>query len=256
MFNLAGKTVLITGGNSGIGLGMAEGLAKCGCQISIWGRNPDKNQAALKTLETYGSKITAYVCDVSDEESVQETFNKVLSEHGRIDGCFANAGFGGQSKHFDEIKTEDWQNIIDTNLNGAFYVLRLAARHMRERANMGDAFGRLVGTSSLSAKSGLPGSQHYVASKGGMISMMTALAVEYARYGVTAHSIVPGFVETSLTETLMSNPAFTQKVLPRIPTRRVGSGEDFAALAAYIMSDGSSWHTGQEFIVDGGYWIF
>lgn len=256
MFDLSGKTALITGGNSGIGLGMAKGLARCGCEVSIWGRNKEKTEQAYEALKSYGPKITKQICDVSNASSVAECFHQTLKDHGRVDGCFANAGMGDNRGPFDEIEDEAWTKVMNTNLGGAFYVFRLAARHMRERAEAGDAFGRLVGTSSLSALSGMPGGQHYVSSKGGLISMMRSLAVEYARFGVTANSIIPGFVETAMTDDLIAHPAFTKKVLPRIPMRRVGIGDDFAALAAYIMSDGSSWHTGQDFIVDGGYWIF
>lgn len=256
MFDLTGRVALITGGNSGIGLGMAQGLAECGCEVSIWARNPEKTETALKALKSYGPKVSAHICDVTDADAVKNCFEKTLSEHGRIDGCFANAGCGNASSSFEDIGDEDWQNLLNVNLNGAFYVFRLAAQHMRERAETGDPFGRLIATSSLAAISGLPGGQHYVAAKGGLISMTRSLAVEYAKYGVTAHSILPGFVETTMTKDTMSHPAFSKKVLPRIPTRRVGTGKDFAALAAYIMSDGSSWHTGQDFTVDGGFWIF
>ena len=256
MFDLTGKVALITGGNSGIGLGMAKGLAQYGCEVSIWGRNPKKTEQALETLASFGPKISMQICDVADADAVKNAFEKTLLQHGRIDGCFANAGFGDQSNRFDEIEDRDWHRIMDTNLNGTFYIFRLAAKHMRERAESGDAFGRLIATSSLSAISGLPRGQHYVSAKGGMMSMVRSLAVEYARYGVTAHSILPGFVETTLTESIIDNPAFTEKVLPRIPARRVGTGDDFSALAVYLMSHGSSWHSGQDFSVDGGYWIY
>ena len=256
MFDLSGKVALITGGNGGIGLGMAEGLLAQGCAVSIWGTNPTKNAAALESLSAYGPKVTASVCDVTDSAAVDETFAQLLSEHGRIDGCFANAGYGTLDSRFDEFEDEEWNRIIDVNLNGAFYVFRNAARHMRERAQSGDPFGRLVATSSLGAISGQPRGQHYAAAKGGLISMIRSLAVEYAKYGVTAHSILPGFVESDLTRDLISTQAFADKVIPRIPARRLGKRADFSALAAYIMSDGSNWHSGQDFLIDGGYRIF
>lgn len=256
MFDLSGKVALITGGNSGIGLGMAEGLAQHGCEIVIWGTNAAKNDAALEKLSSYGPKATANICDVTDAAAVDAAFAKALHDHGRIDGCFANAGYGAQKTRFDEFQDEEWNRIIDINLNGAFYVFRNAAKHMRERALAGDPFGRLVGTSSLAAISGQPRGEHYAAAKGGLNAMIKALAVEYARHGVTAHSILPGFVETGLTKGTVDTPAFKEKAMSRIPTRRLGQGSDFAAIAVYIMSDASSWHTGQDFIIDGGYWIF
>lgn len=256
MFDLSGKVALITGGNSGIGLGMAEGLAQHGCEVVIWGTNPAKNAAALETLSSYGPKVTAVVCDITDSDAVDAAFAQALKDHGRIDGCFANAGYGAQQTRFDEMGNEEWNRIVDINLNGAFYVFRNATKHMRERAQAGDPFGRLVGTASLAAISGQPRGEHYAASKGGLVSMMRSLAVEYAKLGVTAHSILPGFVETGLTEEAFSSQAFADKVLPRVPLKRLGSRNDFSAIAVYIMSDGSSWHTGQEYIIDGGFWIF
>ena len=256
MFDLTGKTALITGGNSGIGLGMAEGLAKCGCDIAIWGRSADKNAQAVETLSTHGTKVSAYICDVTSSEAVNDAFAATLNDHGRVDGCFANAGFSTPSSGFDQSEDAHWQQMIDINLNGAYYVLRVAAAHMRERAEGGDRFGRLVGTSSIGALNGMPRNQHYAAAKGALISMIRSLAVEYARYGVTAHSILPGFVETPLTDESFASQAFADKVLPRIPARRLGQGSDFSAIAAYIMSDASAWHTGQDFIIDGGYMVF
>jgi len=256
MFDLTGKVALITGGNSGIGLGMAEGLAECGCDIAIWGRNADNNARALDRLLIYGTNITTYICDVTHSGAVNDALTATLNDHGRVDGCFANAGFSTPSPRFDQSSDEHWHRMIDINLNGTYYVLRAAAGHMRGRAEGGDRFGRLVATSSIGALNGMPRNQHYATAKGGLISMIRSVAVEYARYGVTAHSILPGFVETPLTEQSFATKAFADKVFPRIPARRLGQGADFKAIAAYIMSDASEWHTGQEFIIDGGYLLF
>ena len=127
---------------------------------------------------------------------------------------------------------------------------------MRERANAGDPFGRLVGTASLAAISGQARGQHYAATKGGMISMIKALAIEYARYGVTAHTILPGWIETDMTEQTFGNERFYNNVMPRMPMRRWGTGEDFAGIAVYIMSEASSFHTAETFLIDGGYFVF
>ena len=253
LFNLEGKVALITGGNSGIGLGMAKGIAELGCEVSIWGTNPDKNAAALEVLAACGPKASAYVCDVSNSDQVAECFTKTLAEHGRVDGCFANAGIGGWGNQFDQISDKEWHSVIDVNLNGVFYVFRQAALHMRERAGKGDAFGRLIGTASLAAVSGQPKGEHYAATKGGLISMAKALAVEYARYGVTAHTVLPGWIETAMTEPAFGREKFVENVIPRIPMRRWGQPEDFAGIAAYIMSDASSYHTSETFLIDGGY---
>jgi hypothetical protein len=127
---------------------------------------------------------------------------------------------------------------------------------MRERAEAGDAGGRLVGTASLAAISGQARGEHYAASKGGLVAMIKALAVEYARFGVTAHTLLPGWTETALTATTFANPKFVRNVMARIPMRRWGSREDFAAIAIYIMSDASAYHTADTFLIDGGYFVF
>ncbi len=255
-FDLSGRVALVTGGNGGIGLGMAEGLAKHGCDICIWGTNLDKNAEALENLNQYGTKVTAQKCNVADLGEVESAFAETLKNHGRVDGCFANAGIGSGGVQFDQIEKEVWDRVIGVNLSGVYYTFKCAAGHMRERASDGDAFGRLVGTASLAAVSGQPRGEHYAATKGGMISMIKALAVEYARYGVTAHTILPGWIETAMTEGSFGWDKFVDNVMPRIPMRRWGQPDDFAAVAVYIMSEASGYHTSENFLIDGGYSVF
>lgn len=255
-FDLTGKVAVITGGNGGIGLGMAEGLAQAGAEVSIWGTRADKNEAALARLRTIGPRVSALVCNVADEADVARCFTETLATHGRIDGCFANAGIGGLGTRFDDTTDEEWQRVLSVNLDGVFYTFKYAARHMRERAERGDRGGRLIGTASLAAVSGQARGEHYAATKGGLVSMIKALAVEYARYGITAHTILPGWIETAMTEGAFHNPKFVDAVMKRIPARRWGAPEDFAAIAVYIMSDASAYHTAETFLIDGGYFVF
>jgi hypothetical protein len=255
-FDLTGKVAVITGGNGGIGLGMARGLAQAGAEVSVWGTDPDKNARALRDLESHGTRVSALRCDVTNEAEVARCFEEVLAYHGRVDGCFANAGIGGRGTRFDDMSSEEWRDVLTVNLDGAFHTFKHAARHMRERAGGGDPGGRLVGTASLAAVSGQPRGEHYAATKGGLISMIKALAMEYARYGVTAHTILPGWVETALTAGAFGNPRFVGNVMKRIPMRRWGRPEDFAAIAVYIMSDASAYHTADTFLIDGGYFTF
>ena len=256
-FDLSGKVALITGGNGGIGLGFAEAVAQAGADVCIWGTNHEKNAAALEKLKSYGTKVAAMKCNVGSEEEVEARFKETLETFERVDGCFANAGVGGgRDRSFAEMTTEEWNRVLDINLYGVFYTFRAASRHMMERAKNGDPGGRLVGTASLAALSAAPRGEHYATTKGGMISMIKGLAVEFARYGVTAHTILPGWIETAMTERHLTNEKFISNVLPRIPQRRWGKPEDFGAIAVYIMSDASSYHTGDEFLIDGGYFLF
>lgn len=253
LFDLSGKVALITGGNGGIGLGMAEGLASQGCEVAIWGTNPDKNAAALETLQAYGPKVSVLQCDVSSEAEVKACFEETLATHGRVDGCFANAGMGSRATGFESMSTEDWNQIMAVNLDGVFYTFRCAAKHMKERAEAGDPFGRLIGTSSLAAVSGQAKGEHYAATKGALITMAKALAVEYARHGVCVHTLLPGWIETGMTEASFNWDKFVDNVMPRIPMRRWGQPEDFAGIAVYIMSNASSYHTAETHLIDGGY---
>lgn len=255
-FDLTGKVAVVTGGNGGIGLGMASGMAQAGAEVSIWGTNADKNAAALTELEGHGTRVSALTCDVTDEIQVARCFEETLAYHGRVDGCFANAGVGGRGTRFDDMSHEEWRQVLAVNQDGAFYTFKHAARHMRQRAENGDPGGRLVGTASLAAVSGQPRGEHYASAKGGLISMIKALAVEYARYGVTAHTILPGWIETAMTEGAFDNPKFVDNVMKRIPARRWGRPDDFAAIAIYIMSDASAYHTAETFLIDGGYFTF
>ena len=254
LFDLTGKVALITGGNGGIGLGFAEGIAKQGGDVCIWGRNEQKNQEALAQLQQYGTKVHMITCDVVEEAEVEKAFAATLAEFGRVDGCFANAGVGGGGR-FDELTAEQWRRVFTVNLDGLFFTLRAAARHMKQRAEAGDAGGRLVGTSSIGALLGMVGGEAYSGSKGAVLSIMKSLAVEFARYGVTANSILPGHIETAMTAKNFANEKFTNTMMPRIPARRWGTPEDFEGIAAYIMSDASAYHTGDGFVIDGGFVI-
>ena len=256
MFDLNGKVALITGGNGGIGLGMALGVAQAGAEVCIWGTNADKNSAACEQIKATGVKATSVLCDVGDQEAVAAAFAQTLEKHGRVDACFANAGIGGRGNAFDEMPFEEWQQVLRVNLDGVFHTFQNAARHMRDRANSGDPGGRLVATGSLAAISGAPRGEHYAATKGALISMVKTLSVEYARIGVNAHTILPGWIETAMTDGAFNNEKFVVNVKKRIPARRWGQPEDFAAIAVYIMSDASAYHTGESFLIDGGYSIF
>ena len=255
-FDLKGKVALVTGGNSGIGLGMARGLAEAGADVCIWGTNAEKNEAAVTELSAHGTRVSSERCDVSKADEVARAFAATVSRHGRVDSCFANAGVSGRGARFDEMTADEWQRVVGVNLHGAFYTFQQAARHMRARAEAGDPGGRLVGTASLAALSGAPRGEHYAATKGGLISMVKALAIEYARYGVTAHTILPGWIETPMTQRHMINDKFVDAVMKRIPARRWGTGDDFAAIAVYIASDASAYHTADTFLIDGGYFTF
>lgn len=257
IFDLSGRAAVITGGNGGIGLGIAQALALSGCNVSIWGRNADKNTAAAATMAAGPGKVHTRICDVADPASVSDAMKATLDTFGRVDGCFANAGIGGGGRRpFIERTEEEWRTMFATNLDGVFHVFQAAARHMTERANSGDRFGRLVATSSLASLFGTARNEHYAATKAAINALCRALAVELARHGVTSNAILPGWIKSDMTERVLSDEKFVGAVMPRIPMRRFGEPSDFGGIAVYLMSNASSYHTADCFVIDGGYTAF
>ena len=255
-FNLAGKVALVTGGNGGIGLGMAEAMAQAGAGIVIWGTNEEKNRKAEATLKVPGGKVFVQRVDVSKESEIVHAMREAVAKTGRIDSVFANAGIGIGAKSFLDITAEQYRKVLAVNQDGAFFTLREAARHMRERAQGGDKGGSLVGIASLAAIEGAARNQHYAATKGAVISMIKSIAVEVARDGVRANSILPGWIATDMTAGAQISPAFAEKVIPRVPARRWGEPADFGGIAVYLASDASAYHSGDTFVIDGGYAVF
>ncbi len=255
-FDLTGKVAVITGGNGGIGLGFAEAIAMAGGDVCVWGTNPEKNARALEALQAHGTKAAAMVVDVADSAAVDKAMAETIEDFGRVDGCFANAGVTGRARNMFEIDDAEWRRMMAVNLDGAFWTLRAAAKHMVERAEAGDPGGRLMGTASLAALSGPARNEHYAATKGGLVSMLRGMAVEFGRYGITANAILPGWIETDMTEELFAWDRFAEAALPRIPAGRWGKVEDFMGIAVYLMSDASQFHTGDSLLIDGGYWVF
>jgi NAD(P)-dependent dehydrogenase (short-subunit alcohol dehydrogenase family) len=254
-FDLTGKVALVTGGNSGIGLGLAEGLAQAGAAVVIWGTNEQKNRDAEARLLGHGAKVLAQRVDVADEAAVVAAMAEAVAAMGRIDFVAANAGIGGGAA-FAEMSIETWRRVLAVNLDGVFFTLREACKHLAERAKAGDPGGSLVVTSSVSAIHGAPRNEAYASTKGAVIAMMKGLAVEYGRHGVRANVIVPGWIRSDMTAAAQNWEKFNEKVIGRVPVGRWGEPEDFAGIAVYLASDASKYHTGDLFVIDGGYTVF
>lgn len=252
MFDLSGKVAVVTGGNGGIGLGYARGLVKAGASVVIWGRNPDKNASAVSELEEIGAEVISMVCDVGSEDDVERSFADTVDHFGHVDAVFANAGIGVRGTRFVDMSLDEWRDIFRVNSEGVFLTLRAASRHMVER----EQGGSLVVTSSASSVMGMPRGQHYAATKAGANAIVRALAVELGGAGIRANAVVPGWIETEMTEGLFAREGFEGKVLPRIPRRRWGQASDFEGIAVYLASDASAYHTGDVITIDGGYTKF
>ena len=252
-FDLTGKVALVTGGNGGIGLGMADAMAQAGASVCIWGTRKEKNDAAVEQLKKHRGKVHAQIVDVGDEKQVQDAFAEAVKVMGHVDNCVANAGVSGRGKgSILEMDYAEWRRVLQINLDGVFFTFRAAAKHMVERGQGGS----LVAMASTAAIEGAARSSHYGASKGGVTAMVRALAVELARYKITVNSILPGWIETEMTANAVANPKFADNVLPRIPERRWGTGADFGPIAVYLASGATGYTTGRDFVIDGGYTLF
>ncbi|MEX1271764.1 MAG: SDR family NAD(P)-dependent oxidoreductase [Acidimicrobiia bacterium] len=249
MFDLTGQVAVVTGGNSGIGLGMATALAAAGAEICIWGTNEDKNAAAIEELRSVSPSASAMECDVGDEAAVEAAMDAVVERYGAVTTLFANAGVPAGSVRFPETAFDDWRATLRVNLDGAFLTSRAAIRHMLAAGNGGS----LVVTSSLSARLGMPRGQAYSASKGAVLALVQSIAVEHGKHGIRANALMPGWVETPMTDTLLGSERFDARNLPRVPLGRYGNPGDFGGIAVYLASDASRYHTGDVIRIDGGY---
>lgn len=256
LFDLTGKVALVTGGNGGIGLGMADGLAQHGATVIIWGTNAAKNAAALDSLSRHGGQVRAAQVDVSDEAAVKTAMDALIEEFGRIDQAIANAGIGQSRRDMFDISLEDFQKLESINVHGVFFTLREAARHMIARDKAGDGGGSLAAIASTAAVHGAARNEHYGATKGAVVSMCRAMAVELARHKITVNSILPGWIKSDMTAALQDMEKFNERVIGRVPMGGWGEPEDFAGVAVYLASRAARFHTGDALVIDGGYTIY
>ncbi|HEX2154900.1 MAG TPA: SDR family oxidoreductase [Acidimicrobiia bacterium] len=251
-FDLTGHVSVVTGGNRGIGLGLGRGLARANASVAVWARDLDVAEKAVEELRPLGGgEAEAFACDVTDEQSVVDSLEATIDRFGRVDSLFANAGTTwGVS--FPEMELADIENLFEVNVGGVFLVAREVARHLIAR----DAPGSIAVTSSIAAHRGLPTAPHYSASKGAATSLARALAVRLARHRIRVNVIAPGWVATEMTDDLQGNSRFEDALRYRVPMRRWGGSEDFEGVAVFLASEASSYMTGAELTIDGGYSAF
>lgn len=250
-FDLSGRVCVVTGGNRGIGLGIAKGLARAGASISIWSRDPERNREAAAEIAETGAPVHAVACDVGSEESQAAAVEATLAHYGHIDVGIANAGFGAAANPL-KLDLDEWHRITRVNLDGVFLTFRLLGDHMKERGSG----GKLVAISSVSAIFGTPMQPHYASSKGGVESLVRAYAVALARHDVQVNAVQPGWILTEATGPGHANEQFRTVITRRTPARRWGEPEDMAGVLVYLASRASNFHTGDTLRVDGGYSIF
>ncbi|AFM15167.1 dehydrogenase of unknown specificity, short-chain alcohol dehydrogenase like protein [Mycolicibacterium chubuense NBB4] len=251
-FDLTGHVAVVTGGGSGIGFGLAEGLARAGASVAIIGRTAARLDTAAAALRAHGNPVLVVPCDVADEPAVTAAMSGIRAEFGYLDSCFANAGVRGSFTPTLETTLAEFRSVTAVDLDGVFLTLREAARQMIEA----DRGGSLVGVSSLGAFQGMPRQPAYAAAKAGVTALTDSMAVEFARHGIRANTIAPGWFDTDMTSEGLADERFRSRVLPRVPVRRWGSAEDLAGVAVYLAGAASRYHTGDVLRIDGGYLKF
>lgn len=247
LFSVRGQYVLVTGGSRGIGRAIAEGFASRGAVTLICSRNPDSVAAAVREMQNAGLSVEGLACDVADERQIESTVSTVLQKHGRID-TLVNAAGMNRRKRAETVTTEDYDDILDTNLRGAFLMSKAVGKHMLERRS-----GVQINIESLNTWMPLRGVLPYAMSKFGMQGMTRGLALEWGRYGVRVNSLAPGFILTDLTRKLWSDPGMQAWNSANAPLGRLGQPEDMVGTAIFLASRASAFMTGQTLYVDGGF---
>jgi 2-deoxy-D-gluconate 3-dehydrogenase len=249
-FNLTGRVAVVTGGNGGIGLGMARGLAKAGASIAIAGRNAAKNRAAADELETLGAKVVTIEADVLREASCRDLVDRAAEHFGRLDVLVNNAGIAIR-KQPQDYTAEEWHRVLDSNLTSAFFCARAAHPHLKRAGG-----GKIISIGSLLSLMGMPHAVAYAASKGGLVQMTRALATAWAADNIQVNAILPGWIRTDLTESARREvPGLNERVLSRTSAGRWGEPSDFEAITVLLAGPGSQFITGAAIPVDGGYSI-
>jgi 3-oxoacyl-[acyl-carrier protein] reductase len=243
--DLGGMTAIVTGGSRGIGRQISMSLADAGADVAIiYAFNEKAALEVEKEIKNKGRKALIFKCNVSDEEDVNKTVNRIYSEFGRIDILVNNAGTTRDNLIL-RLSSEEWDKVLETNLKGAFLVTKYTLKYMLK-----DRFGRIINISSVAGINGNIGQANYVSSKAGLIGFTKVVAMEYGSRNINANAIAPGFIETEMTKSLSEK--IKEEFLKRVANKRIGKPEDVANLVVFLVSPLASYITGSTFVVDGG----
>lgn len=248
LLDLGGRVAIVTGGNGGIGLGMAKGLATAGAMLVIAGRNAQKNAAAGQALQALGAQVLAVEADVTQEDACRALVQAALERFGRLDILVNNAGTNIR-KPPQDYTLEEWKAVLDTNLTSAFLCSQAAYPALVQAGG-----GKIINTGSMTSIFGAGFAAAYSASKGGIVQLSKALASAWAKDNIQVNAILPGWIDTDLTRQARTElPGLHERVLARTPAARWGLPEDFAGIAIFLASRASDFVTGTAIPVDGGY---
>jgi 2-deoxy-D-gluconate 3-dehydrogenase len=247
-FDLSGRVAVVTGGNGGIGLGMARGLASAGAAVVVAARNQAKSAAAVAELEALGGRAISVEVDVRDEASVSALVASTIDHFGRVDVLVNNAGTNIR-KEPQDLSLAEWHLIMDTNLTSAFLASKAVYPHMKAQGG-----GKIINIGSMMSIIGVPFSPAYAASKGGLVQFTKVLATAWARDHIQVNAVLPGWIDTDLTRGARAQiEGFHERILARIPDGLWGDIADLAGIAVFLASPASDYVTGTAIPVDGGY---
>jgi 2-deoxy-D-gluconate 3-dehydrogenase len=249
LFDLTGQVAVVTGGNRGIGRGIALGLAEAGAAVAVFGRNAEKSQQVLAELRAIGVPSMAVKVDMTDRAALDPALNRVESELGSVSILVNNAGNVSLSGGVLHERPEDWDCVIETQLNSVFLLSKLAARSMIAHKR-----GKIINIGSMYSYFGSGLIPSYSAAKGAIIQLTKSMAIELAPYNIQVNAIAPGWIETDMTAPVRSMP-LNDEILARTPAGRWGQPEEIAGTAVYLASRASDFVTGDTIRVDGGYAI-
>lgn len=247
-FRLDGKQAVVTGGSRGIGLGLARGLAEAGADIVLVARRVEELAEAAKDLADTGRRISTMPFDLADSDAIAGFYERIVAEQGPVDILVNNAGMSRRGPAH-ELSLDDWQTVMDLNLTATFALCQAFAKERIASQRP----GKIVNIGSLMSSASRPGTSPYTASKGGILLLTKALALDWAKYDIRVNAIGPGYIETPLTKPLVDDPKFDAWVKERCPLGRWGKPEDLASVAVFLASPASDFITGQIIYADGGW---
>ena len=249
MFDLSGRVAIVTGGNGGIGRGIALGLAEAGASVAVLARNPEKNRTVLSELGKYPGKALAREVDLSKRDDLKPALDEVEAKLGPVDILVNNAGIAIPCSVLN-LQPKEWDEVIEINLNSSFLMSRLIAKSMVKRK----AGGKIINIASEYSRFGSPMVASYSASKGALVQLTKSMAIELARHKIQVNAIVPGWISTDMTAPIKQMPLY-EEIITRTPAGRFGEPEELAGAAIFLASRASDFVTGATVFVDGGYAI-
>ncbi|GAX89009.1 glucose 1-dehydrogenase [Effusibacillus lacus] len=249
LFDLSGKTALVTGGGRGLGRGIALALAEAGADVAVVSRSKEELENVCQEMSKFSVRTFYQNMDIRDTEEMKSFVAKVVEEQGTVD-ILVNAAGVNIRRPFLEISESDWDFVMDVNLKSVFLTSQIVLPYMRKQQS-----GRIINIASLTSEIGMKDIAAYCASKGGVSQITKAMAVEFAEEGILVNAIGPGYYKTKLTEPVFNDDAKRDWILSRIPMRRTGEANDLAGVAIFLASPASDYITGQTIYVDGGWLI-